>query len=125
MKIIKSFLKAIGWIVLMFIALFLLSFLGRSSPVQIKLINSSTYVLNDVKLEGNGFNTEFSELGATSFLSFHVHPKGESGAILTFQIDGKVYQRDDFIYMEPNSGYYLTITIQTNLDITGEIDINR
>jgi hypothetical protein len=102
-----------------------LSSLDHSRPVQIKLINSSTNVLNNVMLEGQGFDVEFSELKPASFLSFHVHPKGESGAKLTFTADSKKYENDDVGYMEPSFGYYLTITIQSNLETKTEVEFDQ
>ncbi len=125
MKIMKFILKAFGLFLLIIISFILLSSLDHSRPVQIKLINSSTNVLSNVQIEGNGFDAEFPELNPASFLSFHVHPKGESGAKLTFMTDDKKHEKDDVGYMEPSFGYYLTITIQSNLETKTEVEFDR
>lgn len=125
MKIMKFILKSCGLFLLIVISFAALSSIDHSSPVQIKLINSSTNVLNNVMFEGQGFDVEFSELKPASFLSFHVHPKGESGAKLTFAADGKKYERNDVGYMEPSFGYYLTITIQPDLETKTETKLDR
>lgn len=124
----QNVLKSIG--VVAVLALFAavawlsLRYNAYPSPPQIQLVNLSDHTLRDVTLSGEGFTKAFPAVAPHVTEEFSVRPNRESGCEIAFTVNGRLYQKDDLAYLEASGGYFLNITIQTNLEIEAHSGFN-
>jgi hypothetical protein len=93
---------------------------GYSSPPEITIINASGTALQDVVVEGRGFREAIGRLPEGARITFDVVPAGESALKIEFIATTRQFTEDDLTYLEPQGGYWTTLTITE--DYTVEVD---
>jgi hypothetical protein len=93
--------------------------LGCSQGVPIAVINQSGRALQNVTVSGSGFNQHIASIPAGETVTVRVHPKGETGAAIGFELGGKKFSYPESGYFEA-SGYKVAIT----MDDAGQASVN-
>jgi len=93
--------------------------LGCSQGVPIAIANQSGRALQNVTVSGAGFNQHIASIPAGETVTLRVHPKGETGAAIGFELGGKNFSYPESGYFEAN-GYKVAITV----DGTGRASVN-
>ena len=83
---------------------------GCSNGVPIAITNQSGRVLPDVPLAGAGVNRPSSSIPAGETVSLRVHPRGETGVAIGFDLGATKFSYAENGYFEAN-GYKVAITV--------------
>jgi hypothetical protein len=86
--------------------------LGCSSGVPIAITNQSGQALHNVTVSGSGFQQHVSSIPAGETATLHVHPKGESGVAIRFDLGAKKFSYVENGYFE-SKGYKVEIVVDT------------
>ena len=84
--------------------------LGCSQGVPIAIANQSGRMLQDVTVSGSGFNQHIASIPVGETATLRVHPKGETGVAIGFDLGGKGFSYAESGYFEA-AGYKVTITV--------------
>ena len=95
------------------------SLLGCSQGVPIAIANQSGRALQDVTVSGSGFNQHISSIAAGKTATLLVHPKGETGVAIGFDLGVKKFSYAETGYFEAN-GYKVEIIV----DPTGRASVH-
>jgi hypothetical protein len=83
---------------------------GCSNGVPIAITNQSGRVLQDVTISGAGFNRHISSIPAGETVTLRVHPQGETGVAIGFDLGAKKFSYAENGYFEAN-GYKVAVTV--------------
>jgi hypothetical protein len=88
------------------------------TPPRLKIVNRSGVELQQLRLEGSGFNEEVGTLPAGGSRWTEVYPTGESGVYVSFIANGQPHKSDYEGYFENSGGYRLIITVDKDFQVT-------
>ncbi|MDD7987461.1 hypothetical protein PQO01_21115 [Lentisphaera marina] len=92
-----------------------------SRPTEVIVLNTSTEVIHNITLNGNGFTINLGSLNPNESKSNSPTISGESGLEISFKMKDEVYKKDDLAYLEKSSyGYKTLITISDKGNITSD-----
>ena len=95
----------------------LVTIAGCSRAPVITITNQSTNALTNFIVSGSGFSERIGLITAGAERTLTIRPRGESGLRIAFDAGSQHIDVDDLAYVEPRSGYRVSITIQPDLKI--------
>ena len=98
---------------------------GCSSAPIITLSNQSPAVISNVVVSGSGFSTRIDCINAGAERKITVHPRGESGVKVTFDIGGRHITTTEQGYFESSGGYRPLVTVQPDTNVAVSVDLRR
>jgi hypothetical protein len=101
--------------------LFLLAVLllaGCQRPPVVIVGNQSGMTLSNVVVSGRGFTNRVGRIAAGAEWRLTVQPQGESSLHVGFDAAGRRVESGLDTYLEPDGGYRLRVTVQSNLSVT-------
>nr|WP_156133550.1 hypothetical protein [Massilia sp. JS1662] len=103
----------------LFLALVVALLLGCSQGVPIAITNQSGRALQNVTVSGAGFSQHLASIPAGKTATLRVHPRGETGVAIGFELGGKKFSYAESGYFEA-SGYKVAIAV----DHAGRASVN-
>ena len=91
-----------------------------NAPPEIKVSNQSARVLEDVLLEGTGFQENLGTLQPGETRRLFVYPRGESGLWISFRAGEVEIEEGDLAYMDSFGGYVVEIEITPALEVEAD-----
>ena len=85
---------------------------GYFGPPAITVVNGSGSIITNVVLEGDGLKVVLPDLVPGGSVTMIVHPPGESGLKIEFQLADRLVTRDDLTYIESSGGSLACVTVR-------------
>ena len=85
---------------------------GYFGPPVITVVNDSGSKMSSPVLKGDGFLVALPDVVPGGSVTTIVHPSGESGLQIDFQLEGRLLTTDNLTYIESRGGYVTTVTVQ-------------
>jgi hypothetical protein len=95
----------------------ILACIGCSAPV-LTISNRSSVVLSNVVVSGSGFSDRIESIAAGAERRLTVHPSGDTGVKLTFDVGGQHVDTGEQGYFEASGGYRVSVTVGTNMNVS-------
>jgi hypothetical protein len=92
---------------------------GCMKGVPIAITNQSGRALQDITISGAGFTQHISSIPPGETVTLRVHPRGETGVAIGFDLGAKKFSYAENGYFEAN-GYKVAITV----DDTGRASVH-
>ena len=91
----------------------LLSGCGPSTPI--KVTNTSSETIRNVRLSGRGFESSIAALAPGQSETVRIDPKGEAGLAMSFDVGTRHVQTPEQGYFE--SGYDVSATVKPDFKV--------
>lgn len=91
--------------------------LGCSRAPVVTVENRSGQVISNLVVSGTGYSVELGELPSGKERRVTVHPSGESGLKLQFEVGGRKVASGPDGYIESRGGYRVRAVVETNLGV--------
>ena len=101
---------------IIFAAMAALSGCSRASVITIA--NRSSLTLTNVVVSGSGFTQRIDRMAAGSQRSLAVHPSGESGVRLAFDVGGRHIDAGERGYFEAGGSFDVTVVVEPDLEVS-------
>ncbi len=101
---------------------------GCSRPSGVTVVtvtNRSSATLTNVVASGSGFSERIDSIAAGAEHKLSVRARGESGMRLVFDAGSQHVDAGEQGYFEAGGDYRVTVTIQTNLNVSVSSDTKR
>lgn len=85
---------------------------GYFGPPVITVLNDSGSQITSLALEVDGFSVVLPDVVPGDSVTTIVHPSGESGLKIDFQLEDRLVTKDDLAYIESRGGYVAVVTVQ-------------
>jgi hypothetical protein len=89
-----------------------------SRETGLTVANHSSGVLTNVVISGSGFSERIDRLAAGAERRLSIHPRGESGARVTFDAGGRHIDIGEQGYFEGGGSYRVAVIIEPDLNVT-------
>lgn len=98
---------------------------GCSRETGLTVANHSSGVVTNISIAGSGFSERIDRLAAGEEHRLAVHPRGESGARVAFDMGGRHIDIGEQGYFEGGGGYRVAITIEPDLNVTVSSELEQ
>jgi len=98
---------------------------GCSRGPSITVANGSASTLSNLVVIGSGFTNALGSLVPGERRVIHVHPHGESGVRLVFDVAGSRHDSGETGYFEDSSLYAVAVTVSADLAVRTKDSLRR
>lgn len=87
--------------------------------------NQSGSTLSNMVVSGSGFSERVGSIPAGGEHRLRVHPRGETGVRLEFDVGARHVDTGSQGYFEASGGYRITATVGTNLEVSVTSELGK